>query len=359
MSKYYGHLFGLKMSDFKTIRSIDKLARQGLITSDQIEDLQQVARRYAVAITPAMLELINHPDDPIAQQFVPQIHELLTTPDETSDPIGDHAHSPVKGIVHRYPDRVLLKVTHTCPVYCRFCFRREMVGPEGDGTLTSAELQMALDYIANNPSIWEVILTGGDPLVLSNRRLASIMEGLQNIEHVKVVRFHTRVPVVTPERVTSELVAAVKTGQKAVYVALHANHPQELTKAARLACAKLVDAGIPMISQTVLLKGINDTVDTMEALMRAFIETRIKPYYLHHPDLAPGTSHFRLPLTAGQNLMQDLRGRASGLCQPLYVLDIPEGYGKVPVGLCHVSCDNGTTLVTDHRGYMHIYPDSL
>jgi lysine 2,3-aminomutase len=317
-----------------------------------------VAERYAVAITPAVAALIDPDDanDPIARQFVPSLAELTSTPEERADPIGDVAHSPVEGIVHRYPDRVLLKAVHVCPVYCRFCFRREMVGPQGLGTLSAAALQGALDYIRAHEEIWEVILTGGDPLVLSPRRLAEIMTALGDIPHVKVVRFHTRVPVVEPERIDAALVAALTTSAKTVYVALHANHPREMTAAAREACARLTEGGIAMISQTVLLKGVNDDVSTLAALMRAFVEARVKPYYLHHPDLAPGTSHFRMSIPEGQALVAALRGRVSGLCQPTYVLDIPDGHGKAPIGPSAIEPGGAGHVVTDFRGRPHAYP---
>jgi len=283
---------------------------------------------------------------------MPDAAELNATPEEDADPIGDFAHSPVEGIVHRYRDRVLLKPTHTCAVYCRFCFRREMVGPEGLSNLTAAQLDAAFAYIAERPEIWEVIVTGGDPFVLSPRRLADISARLAAIEHVKVVRYHTRVPVVDPGAVTDELVAAIKCEGKAVYVALHANHSRELTPAARAACARIIDAGLPMLSQTVLLKGVNDDPETLGALMRGFVENRIRPYYLHQGDLAPGTSHQRTSIAEGRAVMRALRGRFSGLCQPTYVLDIPGGHGKVPVGPNYV----GETSVEDPNGVIHAYP---
>jgi len=314
-----------------------------------------------VAITPSITGLVDpaDPADPIARQFVPDPLELDVDPRERADPIGDDAHSPVPGVVHRYPDRVLLKVTHTCAVYCRFCFRREMVGPAGEGTLTPAELEAALAYVAGRPEVWEVILTGGDPLVLSPRRLGELMARLSAIAHVKVVRFHTRVPAVDPEAVTPEMVAALKSAGQAVYVALHADHPRELTPAARAACARLVDAGIPMLGQTVLLKGINDDAATLAALFRAMVESRIKPYYLHHADLAPGTGHLRTGVAEGQALMRALRGAVSGLCQPTYVLDVPGGYGKVPVGPVYLSQAADGACVEDPNGGRHAYPPSL
>ena len=334
-----------------TLRSPKALAEAGLIAQDQVAALERVAAQYAVAITPAMAELIEH--EAIARQFLPSEAELTTLPEESADPVGDDTHSPVEGIVHRYPDRALLKLTHTCAVYCRFCFRREMVGPGQTRALTPAALDAALAYVAETPAIWELIVTGGDPFVLSPRRIADVMDRLARIEHVKVVRFHTRVPAVDPEAVTDDLVAALKRQGKAVYVALHANHAAELTPAARAACARIIDAGIPMLGQTVLLKGVNDDPETLGALMRAMVETRIKPYYLHHHDLAPGTSHLRTTLAEGQAVMKALRGRWSGLCQPTYVLDIPGGHGKVPVGPGYVRKDGAE--VEDPNGVSHAY----
>src|SRR5215469_7727420 len=322
-----------------TLRSIAQLRDAGLVPAAKTATLEPVARRYAVAITPAMADLIDHddPNDPIARQFIPEPAELEARPPERADPIGDDAFSPVEGIVHRYPDRVLLKLVHTCQVYCRFCFRREMVGPGGRGGLTTEKRQAAYQYIRQHPEIWEVILTGGDPLVLPPARLHAAVRTLAAIDHVKIIRVHPRTPAVAPERITPEMVAALRAPGKTTYVALHANHPRELTPAARAACARIVDAGIPMLSQTVLLRGVNDDIETLSALMRAFVECRIKPYYLHHADLAPGTGHLRTSIAAGQDLMRQMRGRVSGLCQPAYMLDIPGGAGKVPIGPTYLS----------------------
>jgi lysine 2,3-aminomutase len=316
--------------------------------------LRNVAARYAVAITPAVVDLIDtaDPHDPIAQQFVPDERELDSHPEENADPIGDGAHSPVAGVVHRYPDRVLLKVVNVCAVYCRFCFRREMVGP-GRGALAGKALAAALDYIAGTPQIWEVILTGGDALLLPPRRLKDVVTRLAAIDHVKVIRLHTRIPVAAPERVTPALVRALRSA-KATFMVVHANHPRELTDEARAACARVIDAGIPMLSQSVLLRGINDDAETLGALMRALVECRIKPYYLHHADLASGTAHLRTSIVEGQALMRALHGRYSGLCQPQYVLDIPGGHGKSPIGPIYLSADG--TEITDFKGARHAYP---
>ncbi len=335
----------------------------GFAASAALPALEKVAARYAVAITPDIADLIDRddPDDPVARQFIPSADELVTQSGESADPIGDHAHSPVDGIVHRYPDRVLFKLVHVCAVYCRFCFRREMVGPGKETALSRDAYSGALDYIRAHREIWEVILTGGDPLMLSPRRLAEIMRDLAAIDHVRIIRIHTRVPVADPGRVSAKMVAALKVEDATTWVALHANHPGELTDKARAACADIVDAGIPMVSQSVLLRGVNDDAATLEALMRAFVECRIKPYYLHHGDLAPGTAHLRTTLEHGQQLMRALRGRVSGLCQPDYVLDIPGGHGKSPVGPSYLS-DNTEAAgqphyrIADYCGDVHDYP---
>lgn len=347
------------MNQDRSLRTVDQLVDAGFVAD--AAPLRPVAKKYAVAITPAVAALIDRADanDPIAKQFIPDPRELVTLPEEREDPIGDKTYSPVEGIVHRYPDRVLLKAVHVCPVYCRFCFRREMVGPHGLGTLSPAELDAAIGYIAAHSEIWEVILTGGDPLVLSPRRLRDITERLAAIPHLKIVRFHSRVPVVEPERIDVALIEALKASGKSTYVALHANHPREFTPDARAAIARLVDAGIVMLSQSVLLRGINDDADVLAELMRTFVENRIKPYYLHHPDLAPGTSHFRVPIDEGQALVRGLRGRVSGLCQPTYILDIPGGYGKSPLTADYVkSLGQGCYEIMDFRGQGHDYEDS-
>jgi lysine 2,3-aminomutase len=343
----------------KTLRTATDLVDVLAIPPERLSDLERVAARYAVAITPAIAALIDASggSDPIARQFVPDPAELARMPQERADPIGDKAHSPVEGIVHRYPDRVLLKLTHVCAVYCRFCFRREMVGPQHGKSLSLEELAAALAYIGAHREIWEVILSGGDPLVLSARRLGAVMRALQQVDHVKVVRFHTRVPAVDPGRITPALLRALHASGKAVYVVLHADHPRELNPAVRGAVARIVDAGIPMLGQTVLLRGVNDDVQTLSELMRAFVESRIKPYYLHHCDLAPGTSHFRTTIEEGQELMRRMRGHLSGLCQPTYVLDIPGGHGKSPIGPSYLSnTGEGTLAVEDFNGKRHVYP---
>ena len=343
-----------------TLRDWDDFAAAGLLDENSRDSITPVMVRYAAALTPDLADLIDRadPHDPIARQFVPSVQELNTSAREIADPIGDEAHSPVEGIVHRYPDRVLLKLLTMCPVYCRFCFRREKVGPGKGGTLSDAALDQALDYIGAHPAIWEVILTGGDPLALSPRRLARVMQRLGSITHVKIVRIHTRVPVVQPARIDAAMLAALRASGKTIYVALHANHARELSAHAVTAIKRIIGAGIPMVSQSVLLAGVNDDPLVLAQLMRRFVELRITPYYLHHPDLAPGTAHFRVPVARGRAIVSAMQAGLSGLAQPRYVLDIPGGHGKVSLGEARVvSASDTHWQVTDRLGRVHDYHD--
>jgi lysine 2,3-aminomutase len=345
----------------RRLTSPKDLVEAGLAAPQRLVELEAVAERYAIGLTPALADLIDphDPTDPIARQFVPDARELIRDPAESDDPIGDDPMSPVRGLVHRYPDRVLIKLVAVCAVYCRFCFRRERVGP-GSGTLSAADFARALDYLKAHSEIWEVILTGGDPLTLSPRRIAETTKALAAIDHVKVLRWHTRLPVAAPERVTKAMARALVTEGKTTVVAVHANHPRELTESARAACRRLAAAGAMLVSQSVLLKGVNDDPETLIALMRAFVEAGVKPYYLHHGDLAPGTAHWRVPIARGQDLMRSLRARLSGLATPTYMLDIPGGWGKAPIGPQWIHCgENGDHVVTDPQGLRHAYADRL
>ena len=320
--------------------------------------IDDVARRYAVAVSPTLLALVDpgDPHDVIARQFLPSLEELNTLPQELADPIGDGPHSPVPGIVHRYADRVLFKVVAVCPVYCRFCFRREMVGPGKENALSPQDFEAAVAYIAAHPEIREVILTGGDPFILSPRRAGDITQRLAAIAHVKIIRWHTRVPVADPARISDGFVAALQAPGVTTWVAVHANHAREFSPDAQRAIARLVDGGITLVSQSVLLKGVNDNVVALADLMHAFLENHIKPYYLHHPDLAPGTSHFRLEIEDGLALMRQLRARISGIAMPAYMLDIPGGFGKVPLESDHLEKIATGHRVRDMHGQWHVYP---
>ncbi len=313
-----------------TIHDADGLIDAGLVPLTDRAAVDAVAARYAIALTPVMRGLIEAQDDPIARQFIPHPDELITAPHEHPDPIGDDAFSPVKGVVHRYPDRALLKPLLICPVYCRFCFRREHVGPDG-GVLTERELDAAFAWFAAHPAIREVILTGGDPLMLSPRRLEAIIARLSAIPHIDILRIHTRVPTTDPSRVTGELTRALTT-DRPLWLVLHANHAREFTDAARTALTRVRRAGISLLGQSVLLRGVNDSADALEALFRAMLSLGVKPYYLHQLDAAPGTARFHVPIAEGQRVLAALRGRVTGLAWPTYVLDIPGGHGKVPIG---------------------------
>ena len=319
--------------------------------------LEKVAESFRLRITPTMRAAIATPGDAVAAQFVPSAAELHTRPEEMADPIGDGAHSPAPGLTHRYPDRAILHITKTCDVYCRFCFRRETVGETGP--LPEADLAQALGYIAATPALREIILTGGDPLTLAPRRLENVLGRLSDIGHIRTLRLHTRVPVVAPERISTGLVALLRGQRPATWLVVHTNHAQELTPSAHGALARLVDAGVPLLSQSVLLRGVNDSTAALMGLFGALQDCRVKPYYLHHCDLAPGTSHFRTTLAEGRALMASLRGHLSGAAMPSYVLDIPGGFGKVPINADHVAPGAGPGLwrITDWRGRVHDYAD--
>lgn len=364
-----------KTKPSKTIKTNDYIKQKGG-SEDPL-----LLKKYAYRITNNIKNAIkgNVNDDPVAKQYIPQDKELITTPDEDTDPIGDEAHSPIKGIVHRYPDRVLFKPVNVCAVYCRYCFRRETVGP-GSEILSATEIKTALDYIRNHKEIWEVILTGGDPLVLSPRQLRNIIDELNQIEHVQIIRIHTRVPIADPNRINDNIINVlqysdtVKINQKIshtkackniqshpspkpIYIVLHINHANELTTEVRYAITALLRANCVLLSQSVLLKGVNDNPEALESLFRELIKLRIKPYYLHHPDLAPGTSHFRLTIKEGQNIVKSLQGRVSGICLPTYMLDIPGGYGKIPLTPCFIKqLENDTYTAQNYKGESLQYP---
>ena len=336
---------------------LDHLIENGFLAPSDRETLRDVEARFAIGLTPAMAALIDksNPADPIARQFIPDARELTITSKEVADPIGDYVHEKVPGLVHRYPDRVLVKLTPVCPVYCRFCFRREMVGPGKTDPLSEEALDLIFSYLETHREIWEVIVTGGDPLILSPRRLALFSARLARMDHIRVVRWHTRIPAVDPDRVTAELCHALASSGKSVWLALHVNHPRELTEACRASLRRLRDAGVLLVSQSVLLKGINDDLETLTELMRAFVEAGVKPYYLHQGDHAPGTSHFRVDVKIVKSLIDRLRGRLSGLAQPVYVIDLPGGAGKVPVSPLSCDPEGEGWRIRDWQGITHYY----
>jgi len=335
------------LPDQSTLKDAASLRRAGLI--DDVDAIAAVGEVYAIAIPPALRALIVDPNGPIGRQFVPHADELVTAAWERPDPIGDEALSPVKGIVRRYPDRALLKPLLACPVYCRFCFRREQVGPDG-GLLSLSDLRAAVDWLAARPEIREVILTGGEPLMLSARRLGELLGMLGEIPHLEMIRLHTRMPVAAPERVEAGIVAALAGSRVPLWVVAHVNHADEISQDAIAAFDRLRLAGVPLLSQSVLLRGVNDSVEALDGLFRALLRARVKPYYLHQLDAAPGTARFHVPIAEGRALLRALRGRISGTALPTYVLDIPGGAGKVPLGPENL---DGNAGVIDPWGGVH------
>ncbi len=340
------HFYTARM---QTIRTVSGVIEAGLAPGRDRAALDSVGRAYAIAIPPAFARLIGDPDDAIGRQVIPHADEMLTGANEDADPTGDARWSPVEGVVRRYPDRALLKPLLACPVYCRFCFRRAHVGPDG-GVLGEAALERALDWIAREPDLREVILTGGDPLILSPRRLAAIVGRLSGMARIETIRVHTRVPAADPERVDAALVEALATA-KGMRVVLHANAAAEITEAACGAVRRLLAAGIPVLSQSVLLRGVNDTPERLEALLRALLRARVVPASLHQLDRAPGTARFHVPIEEGRALLASLRGRVPGDALPRYILDIEGGHGKVPIGPDYL--DVAARTVRDPWGGRH------
>jgi len=353
---------------YKRVKSASELLVCGFITPEQMRGVQMVSKNYDIGLSADVCALISKSavalgvapsDTPIGRQYIPRQEELIVAPDEENDPIGDDIYSPVRGIVHRYPDRVLLKATPVCAVYCRYCFRRDMVGAAAEH-LSDEDLDNALSYIENHPEIWEVILTGGDPLVLSARRLSRIFEALNRVDHVDVIRLHTRIPLVQAAKIDDTILSVLKLSDRAVHVVVHVNYVSEITEEVASAFERLRAAGCSLYSQSVLLRGVNDSVQDLEALFRKLVRVHVTPYYLHHLDKAKGTSHFRVPIEKGREIMRDLQGRVSGLCLPKYMLDIPGGHGKIPVHEEYFSdVGSGVYRVEDYQGCMHLYQDGL
>lgn len=339
-----------------SLTSVPQLVAAGLAPAAAVPTLEPVAARFRIRLTDTMAAAIRNPADPVARQFLPAPAELAPRPDDRTDPIGDRAHEPVSGLTHRYPDRAILHLTQTCAVYCRFCFRRETVG--STGTLPTSALARIYDHLAATPAIREVILTGGDPLVLAPRRLGAVTARLAGLGTLDTLRIHSRVPVVAPERIDAALLRALRPAVP-LWLVIHTNHAQELTPEARAAIARLADAGVPLLAQTVLLRGVNDNVAALAELFRALLTLRVKPYYLHHCDLARGAGHFRTTIEHGRALMAALRGRISGTALPGYVLDIPGGFGKVPLDADHLTRAGDHWLVTDPWGRQHRYRDPV
>ncbi|HIJ80258.1 MAG TPA: KamA family radical SAM protein [Desulfuromonadales bacterium] len=311
------------MSEISYIASSDC---SRMLPGENSEVTNMVSQRYPVHVSDYYVNLMLQHGDAIRLQCMPDLRELEDD-SQCPDPLNEESLSPVKGLIHRYPDRVVLLVSNRCPVYCRFCMRKRMVGG-GDAALRNEDFPRMLEYISANSGISDVILSGGDPLMLDDGSLHFILSGLRSITHVNIIRIGTRVPVTLPERVTPELCKVLKKFHP-LYLNTHFNHPAEITSASEQACSLLADAGISLGNQTVLLKGVNDNIDTMRALTTGLLRIRVRPYYLHQMDLVRGTAHFRTSVATGLEIIRAMRGHVSGMAVPHYVIDLPGGKGKV------------------------------
>lgn len=345
-----GELAGKRM----TTKDLVPFLERDPQTQDLAPLIERVGEVYPVLIPPYITEQMENPG--IFRQFFPLPGEMTTLDGENPDPIGDGCHEAVKGIVHRYPGRVLFKVTGECRGICRFCFRRGLLH-HGEGELSANEIRQALDYVRETKEVHEVILSGGDPLVLASERIGEILKALSEMKHLDFIRIHTRLPLLAPREIDRELLALFKKWGPLLMV-IHCNHPGELTEEAGKALERLAASGVQLFSQSVLLKGINDSLPVLEKLFRGLLKRGVKPYYLHHPDLSPGTGAFRVSIKKGMALSEGLRGLLPGHCQPLYILDIPGGFGKVPANLSYLTEEGaGLWNVRDLSGRKHFYRD--
>ncbi len=315
--------------------------------------LKRVADRYPMRVTPYYYGLIEAVADPIWRQCIPDLQEL-TDEGQGPDPLNEEGLAPVPGIIHRYPDRVVWLVSSSCAVYCRFCMRKRRVGCPGKAA-TTADHDAALAYIASRPEIRDVILSGGDPLILVDDVLDTLLRRLRRIPHVEIIRIGTRTPVTLPERITVRLCRLLK-HYHPLFVNTHFNHPREITPASAGACARLSDAGIPLGNQTVLLRGVNDDPAVMKQLMQLLLAIRVRPYYLHQMDLVQGTGHFRTEVATGIEIMEGLRGHTSGMATPYYVIDLPGGKGKVPLLPDYAVQQGNRLFLRNYRGEIVEYP---
>ena len=333
------------------IRDAEDLSRILGVSDVEKQDITGCLARFRMAVTPYYASLIDpcDPCDPVRMQSVPSIREMEAYPWEMIDPLYEEQISPVKNILHRYPDRALFLVTKCCAMYCRHCTRRRLVGEE-DSAITDEETAVALEYIRKTPSIRDVLISGGDPLTLSDGRLETILSQLRKIEHVEIIRIGTRVPVTMPMRITYELLFMLKKYQP-IWINTHFNHPKELTEDSIRACARIVDAGIPLGNQSVLLKGINDNLDIIKELMLKLIKARIRPYYLYQCDLNEGLEHFRTDVRTGINIIRCLTGSISGFAIPTFVIDAPGGGGKIPLSPEYlISIDDEKVIMENYLG---------
>ncbi len=340
------------------IETLEDLKKYVSLTPEEEEGVKKTLQTLRMAITPYYISLIdpNNPDCPVRKQAVPTGKETYQSPADLLDPLHEDEDSPVPGLTHRYPDRVLLLITDMCSMYCRHCTRRRFAGQK-DGESAIDRIDRAIEYIAKTPQVRDVLLSGGDSLMVSDERLEYIISRLRQIPHVEIVRLGSRTPVVCPQRITDDLVNMLKKYHP-VWLNTHFNHPQEVTKEAAEACAKLANAGIPLGNQTVLLRGVNDCVNTMKKLMHELVKMRVRPYYIYQCDLSMGIEHFRTPVSKGIEIIEGLRGHTSGYAVPTFVVDAPGGGGKTPVMPQYViSQAPGKVVLRNFEGVITTYTE--
>ena len=340
------------------VTTLEQLREILELTPEEVEGIQHSKGRLALAVTPYFVSLMDpvNPNCPIRRQAIPRIEEFHVSKSDMVDPCGEDKDSPVPGLVHRYPDRVLLLVTDQCAAYCRYCTRRRLVGSH-EKSITQGNLEEVLKYLRSHRKVRDVLLSGGDPLLLENERLEEILSRLRTIPHLELLRIGTRAPVTLPQRVTPGLVRLLKKYHP-VMMSIHFTHPKEITDAVKKACGELADAGIPLGSQTVLLKGINDKPYIMKKLVHELLKIRVRPYYIYQCDLAVGTEHFRTSVATGIQIIEKLRGYTTGYAVPTYVIDAPGGGGKIPVEPDYlVSRGKGKIVLRNYEGKVFEYPE--
>jgi len=343
-----------------SFRGLDALERVLDLSDDERSALQLNRSSLPNAITPYYASLLDRSDanHPLRRTMVMVKQELVRTPEESIDPLSEDGDSPVPGLVHRYPDRVLFLVTGTCPVYCRYCTRSRMVGSQdGDYEFSTTQWERAIDYIAQTPVIRDVLLSGGDPLVMSDDRLEWVLSRLRRIKHVEFLRIGSKVPAVLPQRITPALTKMLRRYHP-LWMSLHFIHPDELTPEVEQACSRLADAGIPLGCQTPLLAGINDSLDVCQRLFHGLLRCRVKPYYLYQADLVVGTAHFRTAVSKGLEIIEGLRGHTTGYAVPTYAIDVPGGGGKIPIlPGSQIQREGDHILLRNYEGRVFRFPD--
>lgn len=340
------------------ITTVSQLQQVVDLTEDEIEGIHQCLEKLRMAITPYYATLIDpkNPDDPIRKQAIPTIHEVEKSSCDMEDPLHEEIDSPVKGLTHRYPDRVLFLITDKCSMYCRHCTRRRMAGVN-DRAMPRSDLQAAIDYIKKTPRVRDVLISGGDSFLVNDETIEFVLGSLKKIPHVEVIRFGTRTPVVLPQRITDDLCSILKQYHP-IWLNTHFNHPYEITEESKRACEKLADAGIPLGNQTVLLKGVNDCPYLMRKLVQQLVQMRVRPYYLYQCDLSSGIEHFRTSVNKGIEIIEMLRGHTSGFCVPTYVIDAPGGGGKIPVGPQYlISQSDDKVILRNYEGVICSYTE--